>query len=119
MFQLQAIAISPRVFLRFAPTPLEPVARGEGELLNWLPKIRANRQPIFVLRNSSWRLGFAMKIEHLQDDVFFQRMVKTNSPSLIYRIRHVVPKPQGSLEHDFSSLAERNRELYVIPALIV
>src|SRR4051794_31367271 len=62
MFELQPVAITPRVDLRFAPASLEPVATIESELAEWHAQVRADCAALFPFMPAVRWSGLTMKI---------------------------------------------------------
>src|SRR5882762_2952680 len=119
MFQLNAVAIAPGINLRRAPAPFEPVAFDQRELLKRVTNRRAQRQSLFPLWFSVGRLGLAMKIGRVENQILVNFEYPTKAPTSIHRALEVTANSHGALNYKIDLLAERDSQTGVVPELSV
>src|SRR2546423_7408513 len=115
MLAPHAIAIAPRIGVRFAPPPLEPIAIAERELSDWPLKCRTETQSLFMLLLAIGRLGFTMKIKFVQRYVLRKLVIEAGSPALVDGSAEVPSEAPGCLQKKIELFRHRNRKLHVVP----
>ena len=60
-----------------------------------------------------------MKVKRIEREVFVSLNHKANAPTLVHGLRHVIAKPERALHRKIDNFCKRNRELNVIPTLII
>ena len=105
--------------LRLAPAAFEPVSVRDSEFARRKPDRTAECGSIFRLMPPIWRPRLTMKVKRNDVEIFVYSENKSDSPTLIRCLSYIVAQTQSHLGREVDFLSHRNRDLKIIPTLVV